>query len=139
MIAIVSLALFIPAWYALADVLGIHSSQSSDLHRDVRAAGVLPLFWFVAVVVAPVAEEIIFRGFLFRGLTGQSPIIAVSTISLVWAFAHLGMAWSIKLQIVLLGLLFGWVRWRSGSTVLPMLMHGLWDLWIQLVNAIEVA
>jgi CAAX protease family protein len=134
-IAIVSLALFIPAWNALADVLGIHSSRSYDLYRDVRAAGVLPLYWFVAVVVAPVAEEIMYRGFLFRGLTGQSPIIVVSSTSLVWALAHFGMDWPMKLQIVLLGLLFGWVRWRSGSTVLPMLMHGLWNLWIQLARA----
>src|SRR5262245_2614349 len=56
-IAIVSVALFIPAWHALAYVLGIHSSQTYDVYRDARAAGILPLFWFVAVVVGPVAEE----------------------------------------------------------------------------------
>ena len=136
-IAIVSVALFIPAWHALAYVLGIHSSQTYDVYRDARAAGILPLFWFVAVVVGPVAEEIVFRGFLFRGLAGQSQIIAVSTTSLVWASTHLWMAWSMKLQIVLLGLLLGWMRCRSGSAVLPMLMHGLWNLWVLLRIALD--
>ena len=131
-IAIVSVALFIPAWYALAYILGIHSSQTPDLYHNARAVGILPLYWFVSVVVAPVAEEIVFRGFLFRGLTGQSPIIVISSTSLFWAMAHVGMAWSMKLQIVLLGLLLGWMRWRSGSAVLPMLMHGLWNLWVLL-------
>ena len=131
-IAIVSVALFIPAWHALAYVLEIHSSRTYDLYRNAQAVGILPLYWCVAVVVAPVAEEIVFRGFLFRGLTGQSQIIAVSTTSLAWALAHVGMAWSLKLQVVLLGLLLGWMRWRSGSVVPPMLMHGLWNLWVML-------
>jgi len=127
-----SVALFIPAWHALAYVLGIHSSQTYDVYHNARAVGILPLFWFVAVVVAPVAEEIVCRGFLFRGLTGHSQIIAVSTTSLVWALTHVGMAWSMKLQVVLLGLLLGWMRCRSGSIVLPILMHGLWNLWVML-------
>jgi CAAX protease family protein len=131
-IAIVSVALFIPAWHALAFVLEIHSSQTYDLYRNAQTIGILPLYWFVAVVVAPVAEEIVFRGFLFRGLTGHSQIIASFTTSLVWASTHVGMAWSMKLQVVLLGLLLGWMRWRSGSVVLPMLMHGLWNLWVLL-------
>jgi|SRR5215467_6043035 len=136
-IAIVSVALFIPAWYAVAYVLEIHSSQTYDIYRNARAVGILPLYWFVAVVVAPVAEEIVFRGFLFRGLTDQSQIIAVSTTSLVWALTHVGMPWSAKLQVVLLGLLLGWMRWRSGSAVLPMLMHGLWNLWVLLRIALD--
>jgi len=131
-IAIVSVALFIPAWYALAYVLEIHSSRTYDLYRNAQAVGILPLYCFVAVVVAPVAEEIVFRGFVFRGLTGHSQIIASSTTSLAWALTHVGMAWSIKLQVVLLGLLLGWMRWRSGSVVLPMLMHGLWNLSVML-------
>ena len=131
-IAIVSVALFIPAWYALAYVLEIHSSRTYDLYRNAQAVGILPLYCFVAVVVAPVAEEIVFRGFLFRGLTGHSQIIASFTTSLVWALTHIGMAWSMKLQVVLLGLLLGWMRWRSGSVVLPMLMHGLWNLSVML-------
>jgi membrane protease YdiL (CAAX protease family) len=131
-VAIVLVALFIPTWHGLAYVLEIHSSQTYDLYRNARAVGILPLYWFVAVVVAPVAEEIVFRGFLFRGLMSQSQIITVSTTSLVWALTHVGMAWSIKLQIVLLGLLLGWMRWRSGSVFPPMLMHGLWNLWVLL-------
>jgi len=131
-IAIVSVALFIPAWHALAYVLEIHSSRTYDLYRNAQAVGILPLYWFVAVVVAPVAEEIVFRGFLFRGLTGHPQIIASFTTSLVWTLTHIGMAWSMKLQVVLLGLLLGWMRWRSGSVVLPMLMHGLWNLWVSL-------
>jgi len=125
-----SVALSIPAWHALAYVLGlgIHSGPTYDVYRNARAVGILPLFWFVAVVVIPVAEEIVFRGFVFRGLTGHSQIIASSTTSLAWALAHVGMAWSNKLQVVSFGLLLGWMRWRSGSVVLPMLTHGLWNL-----------
>jgi membrane protease YdiL (CAAX protease family) len=38
-------------------------------YQSARVAGALPLFFLAAVVVAPIAEEIAFRGFLFRGLS----------------------------------------------------------------------
>ena len=38
-----------------------------DTYRTARDAGALPLLWLTFVIVAPVAEEIMFRGFLFRG------------------------------------------------------------------------
>ena len=32
------------------------------------------------------------------------------------------------MQALALGILFGWMRWRSGSTPLPMLLHGIVNL-----------
>src|SRR5437867_641768 len=36
--------------------------------RAYESAGFAPLFWVAIVIVAPVSEEILFRGFLFEGI-----------------------------------------------------------------------
>lgn len=91
---------------------------------------------FVAVVVAaPLGEEIVFRGFLFRGLARAQgmPILAILFISAAWTALHIQYNWFGLTQVFLLGLLFGWVRWRSGSTTLTFVLHAL----INLASAVE--
>lgn len=90
------------------------------------------MFWLVLlglaiVVVAPFGEEIIFRGFLFRGWVkeGRSPLLPIVAISLVWTLLHVQYDWFGLAQVFLLGLLFGWIRWRSGSTTLAFVLHAL--------------
>src|SRR5690606_37635196 len=51
-------------WLAGRDIV---TSFQSDIHRTASAAGWLPVLWLAVVVVAPVGEEMLFRGFLFRG------------------------------------------------------------------------
>jgi len=57
----------------------------------------------------------------FADTLGATGTIVVT--SAVWAAIHLQYDWLGIAQIFCLGLLFGWVRWRSGSTALTILMH----------------
>jgi membrane protease YdiL (CAAX protease family) len=66
-----------------------------------------------------------FRGFLYRGWA-RSPravLPAVVITSTLWAAGHVQYDWFVIPQIFLSGLLLGWVRWRSGSTMLTFAMH----------------
>jgi uncharacterized protein len=134
-IALASLALFIPGWEALGYLLGkTHPPFQDELFLGARTSGALPLLLFTWLAAAPVSEEIIFRGFLFRGLGQQSQYNAISATSVIWAISHMQYDWFGQLNIFLLGLLLGWVRWRSGSTALTVLMHGIWNLWVTLAT-----
>jgi len=67
----------------------------------------------------------VFRGFLYRGFVrkpGHEPY-AIVVITLVWMAVHQQYDWIGMLQIFLIGLLLGWVRWSTGSIGLTMLMH----------------
>ena len=89
-----------------------------------EAGGLIPLFAAV-VLFAPVAEEVVFRGFLYRGLArkpGHEPY-AILIITLVWMAVHQQYDWVGLLQIFVIGLLLGWVRWSTGSIGLTILMH----------------
>jgi hypothetical protein len=77
------------------------------------------------VVVAPIMEEIIFRGFLMRGWSETRLGVAGAIVltSLIFAAIHthhgpIGMA-----LVFASAVLFGLMRWQSGSTVLPIMMH----------------
>jgi membrane protease YdiL (CAAX protease family) len=94
------------------------------------AEGWLPAMAFAAIIVAPAGEEILFRGFLFRGFvrSERSAWPAIVVISVLWAALHIQYDWAGMLQIFVIGLFLGFVRWRSGSTLLTFVLHALFNL-----------
>lgn len=97
----------------------------TESFRTARDAGILPLFIFSLAVLAPIQEELFFRGFLYRGLsTGIGPWPTIALTSAVWSVVHLQYEWFFIAEIFILGLAFGWLRMRSRSTILTMLLHG---------------
>ena len=99
-------------------------------HATAAAEGWLFPWFAAAILVAPVSEELIFRGFLFRGWarSSRSTWPAIVVISLLWAALHVQYDWTGILQIFVIGLFLGAVRWRSGSALLTFLLHALFNL-----------
>jgi len=96
----------------------------ADTFNSARAAGLLPLLVFSFVFLGPLQEELVFRGFFFAGFApsiGAWPAIALTAA--VWAVSHLQYEWFFIGEIFALGVLFGWLRWRSGSTILTFILH----------------
>ncbi len=97
----------------------------------------LILFLFVAIFVAPIAEEIIFRGLLYSPLyrkTGRYPAIILS--SLIWSYGH-----SLEIYpritvfafgIFVMGMVLAWLYDRSGSLFPPIIVHIFQNTWILL-------
>jgi uncharacterized protein len=109
-------------------------------YTTAAAEGWLPAMIASAVVVAPAGEEIMFRGFLFRGWvrSERSAWPAIIAISVLWAALHVQYDWTGVLQIFFIGLFLGWTRWRSGSTLLTFLLHALFNLEGTLETLIQV-
>ena len=99
-------------------------------YTTAAAEGWLPAMFAAAVLVAPAGEEIMFRGFLFRGWARSERTVwpAIVVISILWAGLHIQYDWTGILQIFVIGLFLGWVRWRSGSTLLTFLLHALFNV-----------
>ena len=107
--------------------LNVVTPFQSDIYRTASAAGWLAWLWLTVVVVTPIGEETLFRGFLFRGWH-RSPrdawaVIAVT--ALLWAIIHMQYDLYGIGQVFVCGLVFGWLRWITGSTILTILLHGL--------------
>ena len=99
----------------------------TDIYTTASAAGWLLWLCVAVVILTPIGEEILFRGFLFRGWLRKPadgwPVIVVT--SLLWSVIHLQYDWYVIGQIFVFGLLLGWLRWASGSTILTILLHAL--------------
>jgi CAAX protease family protein len=102
-----------------------------EMLRTAQASGTQIWVWFAAVVVAPVGEELLFRGFMFRGLVREPRDVlpGILAIALVWALLHYTeYDWYGVSQVFVIGVLFGYVRYYSGSTTLVILLHVLLNL-----------
>ena len=98
-----------------------------DMYRTASAAGWLPWLLLTVVVVAPIGEETLFRGFLFRGWhrSANDAWAVIIVTALLWALIHLQYDLYNMAQVFAYGLLLGWLRWVTGSTILTILLHGL--------------
>jgi len=77
---------------------------------------------FMVLVVAPVAEEVIFRGFVWKAVEeATTPTIAWLATSLMFAAYHVDPLQA--LSILPTGLFLGWLRLVSGSTRPAILCH----------------
>jgi len=124
-----ALVVMIVAGNALSWLLGrsLVTPFQMDIYKTASDGGWLLWLWLAIVVFTPVGEEILFRGFLFRGwLRSPRDAFAVIVItSLLWALIHVQYDWYTIGQIFIFGLLLGWMRWASGSTMLTILLHAL--------------
>jgi len=82
----------------------------------------------VACVGAPVAEEIFFRGFLYRSLRNSLPVAPACLISAVcFGLVHTQYPFSGKLVIVCFGVITALLYERTGSLLPGIAMHSFVD------------
>jgi len=99
-------------------------------YSSAAAQGWLPAMLVATIIIAPAGEEVMFRGFLFRGWVRSDRVAwpAIAVISVLWAALHIQYDWAGVLQIFVVGLFLGWIRRRSGSTLSTFLLHALFNL-----------
>lgn len=82
----------------------------------------IALFATMAIAVAPLFEEMFFRGFLFQGLARSWGVRAGAVVSAgVFALAHQQL--SVIVPFFVLGLLLAWVFYRSRSLWANVALH----------------
>ena len=81
----------------------------------------------IAAVEAPLMEEALFRGVIFRGLGTIMPLWAALVLSgLVFGIIHVNAATLVPLWF--LGAAFAWLYWRTKSIFAPITAHLLFNL-----------
>lgn len=84
------------------------------------------------VLLAPIAEELLYRGLIFGGLHGKNAAAAYLISALLFAAIHVlsfvgryptGYALLALVQYLPAGLIFAWSYARSGSVFTPLLIH----------------
>lgn len=107
-------------------LFGEFTSSAGDVAAELtEAAGrpVVVLFAFLLAFGAPVVEELAFRGLVFAGLRkhGFSPAVTIALSALIFALFHLEPARILVVGGV--GLVLGFLRWRTGSLGAGIVAH----------------
>ena len=131
-LGIVGLVVLVVGWDLLSRAIGKEVSPDFmvDVFKSARADDALWLLVLAFCAAAPITEELFARGFLYRGLSesllGVPGAILVSSI--VWTSLHLQYDWFFFGEVFCIGLWFGYVRYRSQSTWLTIVLHALNNL-----------
>jgi uncharacterized protein len=98
-----------------------------DVMVELYRMAWLPGLLLALVVLAPIGEETLFRGFLYKGIADSraGPIAAIITSAIAWAPLHFQYDWYGVVTIAVMGLLLGVIRHATGSLYLTMLLHAL--------------
>jgi membrane protease YdiL (CAAX protease family) len=123
------------AWGVIGSLIPI-AMAAWQLHHRGKWTWPLPLdLWRNPIVAAPIAEEVFFRGVLFRQIARRKGMfigILVSSVSFVllhlpyWALAGTYHGWGLAMvlaRIFLYGIGFAFLLWISRSLVAPLLAH----------------
>jgi membrane protease YdiL (CAAX protease family) len=124
-----------PALLLSAVVLGGHFLWMS--FSLFRLDGVTPETWLYQASMPGLVEEPLFRGVLLalldRAFTARRTGFGVSfgwgaaVVTLVFMALH-GVRFGHLTGVLPAALLFLWLRQRTGSLVMPILVHNLWNL-----------
>jgi hypothetical protein len=123
-----------PALAVALSVLGVllraplDNSQIEVLIKSRESLSAIILF---GVVLAPIFEEMLFRGFLLPLLMrSMGPWLGILLTALLFALLHgpeYHWAWQQVLLIGVAGTAFGYVRYKTASTTSAFLMHSAYN------------
>jgi len=97
-----------------------HPLQRALTQPDV-GVGVVLLSAVMAVLAAPLSEELVFRGILQNWLSARIPGgLAVALVAVAFGVVH---PTPTQAPLVVLGLMLGYLLHRTGSLVGPLVLH----------------
>jgi membrane protease YdiL (CAAX protease family) len=109
-------------------------AQWIEIYRTVQSP---ILFWVALVIATPIFEELLFRGFVFTGIAA-SPLGRVGAIlitALAWTWIHYEFDPLEFTTIFIIGVMLGVARLRTGSVLVTIMIHMLYNL----ISAAEIA
>lgn len=121
-VALLAVAGYSTMW---ADPAGMLMDGVSEKNLD-RIVPVVGIF-ILGGVIAPVCEEIVYRGFLYRGIRNKTgPLMAAATSSAVFALGHFYVPAGLA-AVFIYGLVFCWLYQRSDSLWPGIIAHSLFN------------
>ncbi len=126
-------------WTAFIFVIVIVLTEVPQLFVDIGQKQALEwvkilrpvwLAFVLLVILAPLSEELLFRGFIYGGLSRSAlgPAGTILVTAAVWTVIHVQYTWLIMSQVFIYGVVFGVARWKSGSLWPPIVAHGIINL-----------
>jgi uncharacterized protein len=119
----------------IAGLTGVDLPQPQPQVREAAAdPALLPWLFLSAVIVAPVAEELFFRGLLFQALAkhlGKWRAVILSAVAFAAAHVVAEASWAggilVFLMVFPLGVFLAWLFERRGTLATPVAVHAAFN------------
>jgi len=129
---LVYFGLLLVALSVIGPLTGIDLEQEQELGFDNLFSQAEKIMGLVALVLLPpIVEEFIFRGFLFGGLRTKMKFASATLItSLLFAVPHLfasseGLLWVAGVDTFILSIILCYLREKTGALWAPIAVHGI--------------
>ncbi len=108
----------------------------TELLTEARAPATLAVYFVLVAIIAPVVEEIIFRGFVYAGLRGTMKVLTAAILSaLIFTSAHVTAPVGGLAVIALFGVVLAYLYERTGSLLPSMVAHSMYNSFVFFVLA----
>ena len=111
-----------------------HGTVVQPMVLQAQAPGVFLLTLLKSALLAPVLEELFFRGYLLHAMKRFGEPRAAAVSALCFALVHLGGTPCAWVMYAAMGLLLAALTMRTGSLLAPMLVHAVYNLTLVLLN-----
>ena len=121
-VIILSFGLIIPTMWLQEE---LHLEMPKEMEELFTSVCSTPYGYFTLAVLAPWAEEVVFRGAILRKLleifSHQMHWVAIVISAIIFGAVHMNMAQGVNAFV--LGLLLGWMFYRTGSIFPGIVLH----------------
>lgn len=112
--------------------LGVDLQQEQEIGFTKVAGGADMFLAFVSlVVIPPIVEEVLFRGFMFTGLRSKLNFATSAlAVSVLFALPHLfasssGLLWVAAIDTFILSMVLCYLREKTGALFAPVVLHAM--------------
>jgi membrane protease YdiL (CAAX protease family) len=109
--------------YPIQQQFGVDPTQEA-LSQSAAVPGLLPVVFLSGVIIAPIAEEVVFRGYLYKAFRDRfKPSYAIVLSAVLFSVIHLEPLAAASLFVI--GVVLAYVYEKTGNLMAPITLHVL--------------
>jgi len=135
-VALLAIALSVLGQLGIERIVPLAPQAPLEVFLETRNPLTFAIYFVLVGILAPVIEELIFRGFVYPGLRRIMTVPAAALASaLIFAAVHIAVPVGSLLAITLIGVVLAYLYERSGSLIAPMVTHAMYNSFVFLLLA----
>ncbi len=107
--------------FPIEQLFGVDPTQQA-ISQSATQPGLFPIVFLSGAIIAPIAEEIMFRGYMYKAFRDRfKPGYAIFLSAALFSVIHL--EWRAALSLFVIGIVLAYVYEKTGNLLAPITLH----------------